>query len=262
MRKRMLAAGLVGMIASVGMIFAESSLDTGDQDRTREIARNLDEWVKRAAVLPMAVAAHHRAGGRMEPFLIELLFSTPSKDTFGVYMAYDQRKASDPDSMLWYDRKHFPARTIVRYDFHAPEWDWYSGPKRTGQTYITDAYFDAGGSDIPMVSVTRPVLDARGRFIGVAGADLSLADIRERLRSWGAGAALYVVSKSGRILAHPDARLMLGANNPGARVKQLPGGDEVARQEAGTALASGHRLAWSTAALTGWKVVLSRPTGR
>ena len=47
-------------------------------------------------------------------------------------------------------------------------------PKTTGKLYVTEPYYDDGGSNIAMVSVTRPVTDETGWLIGVAGTDLSL----------------------------------------------------------------------------------------
>ena len=44
--------------------------------------------------------------------------------------------------------------------------------------YISEPYFDAGGSEAEIVSVTVPFYSADGKFEGVAGADLSLDLIR------------------------------------------------------------------------------------
>ena len=44
--------------------------------------------------------------------------------------------------------------------------------------YISEPYFDAGGSDAEIVSVTLPFYTADGKLRGVAGADLSLDLIR------------------------------------------------------------------------------------
>jgi len=69
------------------------------------------------------------------------------------------------------------AAAIIDYDFHEPRQDWYAGARRDGKLHVTEPYFDDGGSNITMVSVTRPV-DAAGRFLAVAGADISLEDIQ------------------------------------------------------------------------------------
>ena len=44
--------------------------------------------------------------------------------------------------------------------------------------YITDPYFDAGGSEAEIVSVTLPYFQSRWQIRGVAGADLSIDLIR------------------------------------------------------------------------------------
>jgi methyl-accepting chemotaxis protein len=194
----------------------------------------------------------------------------PAEEVCGVCVAFDQRKFTEKNAMPWVDRASWPRPTVVTYDYHEAKWEWYAGPKGTGKPYITEPYFDAGGSNIAMVSATRPVLDAGGRFIGVAGADLSLKDIRGRLASLQlpevervAGEEIYLVSRRGKVIAHPNEQLMLRERFDGESLKKLPGGAEVVVRASGTSrVASGakeRRLTWAIAPLTRWRVVLSVP---
>jgi hypothetical protein len=47
---------------------------------------------------------------------------------------------------------------------------------------VTLPYYDEGGSDIEMISITRAVYDSQGVFIGVAGADVALTEMRKIVR--------------------------------------------------------------------------------
>src|SRR5207302_9271833 len=99
---------------------------------------------------------------------------------------------------------------------------------------------DAGGSDITEVSVTKPFFGPKGEMLGVAGADISLEQMRIsasylRLRSVESqdGDYAFLVSKRGRIIAHPDQKLMLRKDYPGAEASALPDGQLAARQAKG-----------------------------
>jgi signal transduction histidine kinase/CheY-like chemotaxis protein len=73
------------------------------------------------------------------------------------------------------------------------------------------------------------------------------------------------VSRSGRIITHPDQRLMLRPDFPGADVTSLADGRLVAGSAEGAARLAldgeARRTYWATAPLTGFKLVFSVPEG-
>ncbi len=236
------------------------------QRRARATADALDAWVERIAMLPLGASMRQQVqgvepDGRLIEYLAAILNEIPPRDVYGVYIAFEDKKWTDPLSMPWVDRKSWPKGTVVTYDYHDPKQDWYSGPKRTGALYITEPYFDEGGSDITMVSITRPVRDRTGRFIGVAGADISLQDIDTRLQS--SDGDMFLVSKEGTVIGHPEARLMPRKGYAGERLRNLPAGPVIAAQASGSTRAvvngSPRTFVWQTAPLTGWRVVISLP---
>jgi C4-dicarboxylate-specific signal transduction histidine kinase len=236
------------------------------QRRARATADALDAWVERIAMLPLGASMRQQVqgvepDGRLIEYLAAILNEIPPRDVYGVYIAFEDKKWTDPLSMPWVDRKSWPKGTVVTYDYHDPKQDWYSGPKRTGALYITEPYFDEGGSDITMVSITRPVRDRTGRFIGVAGADISLQDIDTRLQS--SDGDMFLVSKAGTVIGHPEARLMPRKGYAGERLRNLPAGPVIAAQASGSTRAvvngSPRTFVWQTAPLTGWRVVISLP---
>jgi methyl-accepting chemotaxis protein len=232
----------------------------------RATAQLLDDWVGRVALLSLGTAVRQQVAGR-DPapgtveYLAAMLDAQPRDDVYGLYIAFERMNWRDPRAMPWVDRASCPRAGIVQYDFHDARQDWYAGAKRSGKLHITEPFFDDGGSNITMVSVTRPVNDTSGRFFAVAGADISLEDIQKHLKS--TVGEMYLVSAAGRVIAHPNAQLRVRKGYPGEELRNLPGGALVAASPSGNAFvpygASSRTLAWATAAATGWKVVVSIP---
>jgi PAS domain S-box-containing protein len=244
-------------------------------DHIQNTAQNIDAFIDRVAMLPRAIAARQEAldghpNADTMPFLSHLLDSVPQEEAYGVYEAFEGRRYSEAMSMPWVDRNSFPRGVQVKYDYH--EADWYKGAKNSGSLYITEPYFDAGGSNITMVSITKPFFGPDGKLRGVAGADISLEQLRLfasylRLRSGSGnsndGDYAFLVSKRGRIISHPNEKLMLRDDYPGEDASLLPEGKFVVRSPAGFASfrmgSEARRVYWATAPLSGWKVALNVP---
>ena len=238
-------------------------------------ARRLDDFITRIGMLPRAIAIRQQAFGRdpdpgMVPYLRELLRQTPVDDVYGLYIAYDYKDWKDPGGCLAVHRKNWPALTRVEYDYHAPDQEWYNGPKVSRAFYVTEPYFDEGAGNISMVSLTTPVFDQATNFIGVAGADLALDRIRQLMqaarlqnRRGSSNAFAFLVSRAGRIIAHPQEELMLRKGFPGAALASQPGGQLVAEKQEGftATMINGERrrLYWATSPVSGWKIVLNIP---
>jgi len=232
----------------------------------RATAQALDDWVARVALLSLGTAVRQQVVGtepaaRTTEYLAAMLNEQPADEVYGLYVAFDRMNAKDPRSMPWVDRRSWPKAAVLGYDFHDAGQDWYAGAKRSGKLHITEPYFDDGGSNITMVSVTRPVTDAGGRFFAVAGADISLEDIQKHLKS--TVGEMYLVSRGGRVIAHPNAQLRVRKGYPGEELRNLPGGVTVANAPSGNAFVpyggSSRTLVWTTAPITGWKVVVAIP---
>jgi len=190
----------------------------------------------------------------------------PEEEVYGTYIAFEHKNWRDEDSMPWVDRKSWPNTTRVQYDYHDPKQEWYNGAKTTRAFYVTEPYYDEGGSEITMVSLTVPVFDTASNFVGVAGADLSLDRVRQMVRAArfsravesgraGTNEFAYLVSRTGKIIAHPNEELMFRKGFPGADVKSRPGGEAVAAKPEGfveTTVDGKRRLVyWATSPLTG-----------
>ncbi len=250
--------------------------------QVQSTADQFDAYLDRVAVLPRAITARKEASGMSEaasgivPFLARLLDSLPPEESFGVYLA-KEGVTTGPDAMPWVDRNSFPQALQPKAGPRDRSKEWYAGAKRTGQMYISEPYFDTGGSNAEIVSVTLPFYDAAGKFGGVAGADLSLDLIRaivtslrfrpDKMGNTSASNAAqdysFLITRSGRIMAHPNAALSMSENFAGADVRTVPGGNSIAARDSGfdRLLDNGvpRRVYWAKAPLTGWKVAMSIP---
>jgi serine phosphatase RsbU (regulator of sigma subunit)/anti-sigma regulatory factor (Ser/Thr protein kinase) len=148
---------------------------------------NWDDLVDRFAMIPGVVGATENDGDASSrvtvPWLASLLKRSPGKAVYGIYMVRDALDWRDPNSDIWVDRKSWPHAAHLNYDFHDPDQDWYRGAKEKGKgIHVTLPYFDEGGSDIDMISITKAVHDSTGKFLGVAGVDVSMEEMGRIVR--------------------------------------------------------------------------------
>lgn len=245
-------------------------------------ARELDDFIKRVSLLPLSTSTRQQVFGKtpdpqMIDYLRSLLERIPQDEAYGLYIAYEDMHYTDKGSMPWIDRKSFPEAATLQYDYHDPKQEWYFGAKTNRTMHITEPYFDAGGSDITMVSITHPVVTKDNHFVGVAGIDLSLLQIQNIVQKIENSFArffnesetipgfAYLVSREGNLITHPEKSLMLSKDSPGTKVLELPEGSQISKESNdGSGVAIVHdkngdprRIYWETSAVTGWKLVLN-----
>jgi len=106
---------------------------------------------------------------------------------------------------------------VANYDYTTSR--WFGEPKRGADVAIVGPYVDYGGTNAYVVTVTVPVRSG-DRFLGVAGADVSVdrveAVLRRMTRDVGIGA--MIVTKEGRIVASSAPR-----HYPGTLLRHLDG---------------------------------------
>lgn len=171
--------------------------------------RSMDDFVERIAMLPYVIGATQQSQAHKEPvkaqWLAALLEKCPIHAVYGLYMVLDGKDWRDPSSDTWVDRKSWPNKARLKYDFHDPSQDWYRGAKESQTLHVTQPYFDKGGSDIDMISITQPVYSTSGSFMGVAGVDVALDEMRRivrkmHIRDFGTD----LTSSSGKVLPPPQ----------------------------------------------------------
>lgn len=113
----------------------------------------------------------------------------------------------------YYDNGTIKNEPLVDYDKEGAG-DWYFLPKRTGEEQIIEPYiYTAGGKEILMTTLSVPIKDKNGKFLGIVTVDMELTTFQEmieRIKPYETGvAALF--SNDGKIAAHFD-KSRLGKN--------------------------------------------------
>lgn len=103
---------------------------------------------------------------------------------------------TDPGGVSSYEYEHLP---------------WFAIPRETGRRHLTGPYVDYLCTEDYTLTFTEPVL-AGSAFLGVAGADVSVAELERRLLPTLRAAAdrVAVVNTHGRILASNRGRDICG----------------------------------------------------
>nr|WP_269669294.1 methyl-accepting chemotaxis protein [Pseudomonas glycinae] len=96
----------------------------------------------------------------------------------------------------------------------APDYDprargWYKAANAAQQTIVTEPYIAASSGKL-VITVATPV-QRQGQMIGVAGADIDLSSVSAIINSlnFGGHGHAFIVSADGKILIHPDSKLVL-----------------------------------------------------
>lgn len=184
-------AGLILIVLSLANYYSSRELLLTQASRealmeVRSEVGNWDDLVERIAMLPAVIGATETSvknnEGVTSTWLASLLRHSPGHSVYGLYMAREGRNWKDPLSDIWVDRKNWPRGGMLQYDFHDENQDWYRGAKEMGRgIHVTLPYFDEGGSEIDMISITKAVHDASGKFIGVAGTDVSMKEMEQSI---------------------------------------------------------------------------------
>jgi serine phosphatase RsbU (regulator of sigma subunit)/anti-sigma regulatory factor (Ser/Thr protein kinase) len=260
---------------------------------------NWDDLMDRIAMLPMAIGTTQTAPGNSAgvtiPWLAHLLEQCPIKAVYGLYMILDNQDWKTTGTFLFVDRKSWPQAQRLSYDFHDPMHDWYSGAKSRKGTYVTQPFFAEGGSEIEMISITQAVYDAPGKFLGVAGADISLEEMRKSVREmhmrdfgtdlFGQEELLeaiklrkssYMISPTGAVMIGPKEYKPGRAPSPGEKNPDLVLGGLwkngliissdhlatiLAKESGSIHLTEGNEriVCWAQSRTTGWKILLVIP---
>jgi len=117
----------------------------------------------------------------------------------------------------------------------APDYDprargWYKAANSAQQTIVTEPYIAASSGKL-VITIATPV-QRQGQMIGVAGADIDLTSVSAIINSlnFGGHGHAFIVSADGKILIHPDSKLVLktlAEAYPNGAPKVSPGLKEV-----------------------------------
>ncbi len=155
-----------------------------------------------------------------------------------------------------------PDLTTYKYNEGTdPLYEWYWRTIEKEGVHWTKPYFDEGGRNVNMVTVSVPLRGAGDRIIGTVNMDMELvmlAHLLSEVRVGDTGYA-FMVDPDGALIAHPDQNLLLKTN-----IKDILGG---AMAEVGQQMTTGatglrkvtindisHQVSFAAVASTGYSV--------
>jgi len=235
-----------------------------------------DKPIVEAQTLSRAIA--ERQSVRPDKYIAEdyaylkRLLPTANSNIYGIYWYAEHARWQDDSSGAYYTRASWPkaVKNAEQYDYHDPKWDWYANAKKALKPVLVEPYFDAEGANLPMVSATAPTLDEAGRFTGVAGVDVTLGSLVKKatdVHILGTkhldGEECYVLSPTGKLIAHPNKDMLPAKNKDGKGQKDIASSAVFGKTPAGFAEWAfngvDYLIAWQTSPVTGIKTVLRSP---
>ncbi len=119
--------------------------------------------------------------------------------------------------------------------FDARERAWYSQAKETGERHWTEAYLGVG-EPILGVSLSGPVLDQDGNFVGVCGIDLILTQLSRFLQTLdiGENGRAFIVDATGHLIGASGgvSPVAIGADGEHLRLQASEATDPILRETA------------------------------
>ncbi len=143
--------------------------------------------------------------------------SAPRHDSTGRFMAYWNRGGGE-----------VIRECLVGYDVPGQN-DWYVLPKKSGRDAFMEPYeYTVAGNTILMTSFMTPFY-VRRQFMGILGADYSLAELQQDLasnRPFGGTGEFLLLSNSGKFVAHTDIAMLgqTAANWPSSAMDAIRSG--------------------------------------
>ncbi len=124
--------------------------------------------------------------------------NTPGHDASGRFIPY------------WNYAGGLHLEACVTYDTEDSQSDYYNRPKKTKQELILEPFsYEVNGEMVQMVSAACPII-VNGEVVGVAGADLGINAISQRigeLKPYNSGYAALIAS-NGVYAAHPNPKML------------------------------------------------------
>ncbi|RED64597.1 methyl-accepting chemotaxis protein [Cohnella lupini] len=101
--------------------------------------------------------------------------------------------------------------------------DYYQIPKKTKKATLVDPYlYEVNGAATQMTSLTIPIIDGSGKFLGIVGADLLVSQLEEAVKGINAfGGYGTVFTAQGNYIVHGGIHELSGKPYGGSEEKQL-----------------------------------------
>jgi methyl-accepting chemotaxis protein len=182
----------------------KTSINSNMSATVSEYSNKIEGWVQTNA--KVAETTGSIAGSKVTSFGIDpsyfnaLKEKSNSSNIFDVYVGLESGKLIDGSG--WVPPSDYDPRTRP----------WYTGAKNANGEYFTDPYVDADSGKL-MISISYPLKNSSGKFIGATSEDIFLTSITDQITTLkynGTGFA-FMCTKDGTIIAHSD-KSMLNTN--------------------------------------------------
>ena len=177
-------------------------------------------------------------------------------DVSAVYVCVKQDDAIYQDGIMTY----MSGGWTPKEDFLVTERAWYAGAAATDDVFVSDPYVDEQTGNI-CITISKAIL-RDGAVMGVAGLDMYMDDLVTLIEgSYNGGSYVFLTTKEGVILTHPDKELALSTQKSTTVAEALGGRyEKVCEKALSTKLiwdyAGGAKFATSDPIeTTGWNVV-------
>jgi sigma-B regulation protein RsbU (phosphoserine phosphatase) len=156
--------------------------------------------------------------GELKEFLADFLHAVP--EVYGAAVAFEPY-SFEPRTRFFApycfkDKTDLSFTMLGGDDYDYFLQDWYLIPKELGKPMWSEPYFDEGGGNILMTTLSVPFTRAGGQgagkaFAGVVTADISLDWLKSlvaKISVFNSGYA-FLLSKNGVFVAHPEKRYLM-----------------------------------------------------
>lgn len=216
LRNRMLAASVsvtcLSMLLLASTVFfivrnnLMRELDSRVSTQSRQYAAEIQQWVQNKQKMTSAIKGVVHANDPV-PFL-QMIVAAGLDDAYAV-MADKRNFFTSPNPP----------------DYDGTQRPWYQQGVAEGKPTLTPIYVDAATGNL-MLTLVDPIIE-NGKIVGVAGADVLLNSIVDKIKTIHAGAgsfAFLLDTTTGTILAHPRKELAqqpLSALVPSLTLQQI-----------------------------------------
>ena len=219
-RGRLVAAGIVVVLAAACAQFVHSAALLREAVRQR-----LTVTAELGAAQIADFIAHHQAAvslcaarHTLEPDGRRALFEL--RERFPAFLTV---RAADAEGRILHGEPQLRAdgEAPFRWAGHAvADRDYFRVPMRTGRPYVSDVFVGRGYGDDPIIALSAPMFDARGRVNGIVeGSIASPAFAAARAEAMARrGMALLVLDRRGRVV-HATRDLRLRALQSRCRIR-------------------------------------------
>jgi len=126
-------------------------------------------------------------------------------------------QASPPQDIIKYcdpECKALRTETSGKIEYDPRERPWYKGVKETRGAFWTDLYILFRNKK-PAVTAAYPLLDNRGKLLGVWGTDIELEEISNFLKKLkiGKSGVAFIVNENNEVVAYPDVSRIVKEEN-------------------------------------------------